>query len=209
MPNGISIGSVPEHMSISDVANPFLILDRFTDADNTALTAHNPNNSKTGNDWVVWNGTFTTVGNQAELGTAGGGQEVNAVDMGQADYEIICDFYLSTEIVNADGGIIFRGVDSDNYWMLVTVTGQAWTVYKNALGFTADTQTVSVSTAGDTYEIRITCVGNTVTCYLDGAQILAPTLSGTDSGTFIGVRIHSANDSTGGSYFDNLRVSPL
>lgn len=209
MPSGITIGSIPEHIIESISLDPFLLLDRMGSADNTLTTDRSPDKLKGNGVYTGWNGVFNTLSERTELGTGGGGQEVVAIDMGQANYEILCNFYLSTEILNADGGIMFRGVDSDNYWMFVTITGQGWIIYKNALGFTADTTTAVVSTAGDIYALRITCIDNAIECYVNGSTFANVTVAATDSGTFVGMRIHSGNDGTGGSYFDDLEVRPL
>ncbi len=83
-----------------------LVLDTFTDADNTALTAHTPDK---GGPWTAGVGTFKISSNKATPNSDADDDQV-AIDCGQTSAVLTCDVVPTAILLtyNRAPGLMFR-----------------------------------------------------------------------------------------------------
>ena len=212
MTGGTIVGAVDGMLlatrSLNADADPYaayLVYDTFTDDDAVTLPNHTPEKDTEAGGWQAFNGTFDVTSNRSYLDTAGGGQEVAAIDVGTAEHTVECKFHFQ-DSATADGGMVCRGSDNDNYWMLATVAGQVWYLYKHETGGFSQEASGGTSAKDTTYTLKIVCDGDDITCYVDDGEVCSVTDTFNNDATYCGSRIHSANDGTDGSYHDDLTV---
>jgi hypothetical protein len=75
---------------------------------------------------------------------------------------------------NQQGGLLFRGVDANNFWWLSTrkdATTVGYDIYKNVAGVTTRVTTTATGTPTVGQTVKVVCSGTTYTAYVDGTQI--------------------------------------
>jgi hypothetical protein len=150
-----------------------LILDQFTDANGTNLTAHAiaPTNTPAAS-WATVTGTgFTVQGNKAQ---PGGANTVDAADAGQANVTVSADLVFSN-ISTTDGGLAVRLTDASNCWF-PNLTAPAGNVelYENASGtVTLRAQQAFTFANSTTYTLAAALSGSTITVSVNGTQQLS------------------------------------
>lgn len=150
------------------------LLDTFTDADGTALTAHT---GEIGASWSVIpsHSGFVIRGNRAYSPTATGGNYASGVPASQ-DYDVEAQMYCAS--VAGAAGVIGRVSTSavTFYHLRYFNTAAAWQLYKFVNG--AATQLGSNSAAayapGDTATPRLVMRGNQISGVLNGVTIIGP-----------------------------------
>lgn len=159
------------------VATTVYLSDSFDRADAAGL-----GNAETGQTWVQTGGTLAISGNAAVAsavasGTLGAHASVND---GQVDG------VHRAQVSTVNAGIYFRG-GSDGYgYLLIYSSGAgAWRLTKRAsTGFTTvATATASTFAAGS--DIAVVCSGSTITCLVNGVQVMQVTDT-SYTGTFHG-----------------------
>lgn len=167
------------------VAPVTLILDQFTDANGTALTAHTiaPTNTPEAS-WTNASGPDLTIqSNNAQLAGGAGANRGVTVNAGQADVSITCLVNMSVVDENTTVGILVRGTN-DLAAYDVQLTDSAFRIVLDNAGVVATTAFSAVG--GVDYTIKVVCVGANITATLDGAH----TITATDT-------THTANTSHG------------
>ena len=161
-------------------------------------------NTTLGTPWTALRGTWGIISNQAYLvATAGNNQNIAVVDGGEANGEVLVTFD-STQI-GRDAGVVFRGVDVDNYWMAV-LTASAVSLWRVQGGLFANeiSRSGQIHAAGDL--LRVTFVGNYIHVYVNGASKLTFTSSVHQNATLVGLRNHG-NDTV--TRFENFGIDAL
>jgi lysophospholipase L1-like esterase len=75
---------------------------------------------------------------------------------------------------NQQGGLLFRGVDANNFWWLSTrkdASTVGYDIYKNVAGVTTRVTTTGTGTPTAGQTVKVVCSGTTYTAYVDGVQI--------------------------------------
>lgn len=158
-----------------------LILDQFTDADNTLLSSHTiaPTNTPA-TAWTNALGTWRVVSNTArKTASAGDNQNVCYCDAGVADVTIEATFAPTQTY---DGGILFNYTDINNYWMYVcSYNGGSVLriIYERAGGSfnTRAQKSGQTQPFNATYTLKVVTSGDAVTAYLDGVIDLTYSVS--------------------------------
>lgn len=201
-------------LGVSRKAAGALILDQFTDVNNTLLSSHAiaPTNTPS-TAWVNGQGTWRVVSNTARKTASGGdGQNVAYCDAGVANVSIQTTFAPTQTY---DGGILFNYTDNNNYWIYVcSYNGGSVLriIYERAAGsFIARAQkSAQVQPFNATYTLKVECNGDSVIAYLDGVSDLSYSVSNRPqkSSTKHGLRSFGATGSDQ-TPFDNFTVSSL
>ena len=178
-----------------------LILDEFTDADGTLLSAHTiaPTNTP-GGSWVAALGSFSIDTNKARVTT----NLVNSwalVESGVSDCKV-SSVVRQTVGNNRDMFLVFRATDKDNCFYLAFYNGgfDLYTITAGAFVLRAS-DTPAMAAATD-YTMLISGSGNTVTATLDGLYTLSYTSAHQNTAT-----IHGINNSRVVIVFDDFKVT--
>ncbi len=191
-----------------------LVLDTFTDADNTALTAHTPDK---GGPWTAGVGTFKISSNKATPNSDADDDQV-AIDCGQTSAVLTCDVVPTAILLtyNRAPGLMFRWQDSGHFYLLdINVFGVAansmvlW-IKNGTYSQLAAANPVLVS--GSAYGIKVEFFGQTINVYLSGVlQFSYTTASQYSTSTKCGLRLGSGSALGGNAdcTWDNFQVSLL
>jgi hypothetical protein len=149
--------------------NGTLLFDQFTDADSTAITAHQPTFSNPVSVWEVGNGTWTITSGNLQQSVNTNTQYMIAAETGQSDVD--CHLIYTP---NASGEhaarIILRYLDSNNFWAIeLSSNDNTLKIRERNAGSWNERASVAVTTsAGEMLSIRATASGNTITAYCLG-----------------------------------------
>ena len=140
-----------------------LVLDTFTDDDDTALTAHTPDIAPVGSAWVNTNAIITS--NQA-VRVSDVENTPATIESGESDCVISVDIYNPGE--NKYVGAVFRLVDIENYYgVRITTTGIE--LYERTNSFALRASTAHTYAGPAWHAMTITLSGNLMTITCDGA----------------------------------------
>lgn len=185
-----------------------LINDTFTAANNTTLSGRTPSPTTVGNNWVVNSGTWQIESNTAQ-NTASSGDVTVEIDCGQADVTYTCTFI--TPSTSWNGGIIANFVDANNFWLFDSGTFNTSAIYEKAAGtYTQRAVATTNLAANTTYTLGITTLGDAITCFINGSQVMTYSTAGRSSKT--ATKFGFRRDSAGGvtpSWDDFLIISAI
>jgi large repetitive protein len=157
-----------------------VIVDTFTDADNTNLTAHTPDTDLPGSAWTVPNGAWQILTNQASINAVSGGDQFGIIDATGTPSNLQLDVIIPAAFGGTNyayaAGIVFRYSDVNNWWafgiqnpqppaawasqgpaqysvFLAKVVGGAatYTFFETGLSLVSTTQTLKVAISGNTF----------------------------------------------------------
>lgn len=168
---------------------PWIMADTFTRDD----SAESLGIATTGQAWTSLLGKIGISSNQAYLPAATGSWSV--IDTGVADY------YVEAEIAtisNGDWGLIFRCVDINNMWRILS-TYNSLVLYKRVGGVNTGTYLKAgcYMASGDVLGVK--CDGDDITIYVNGRVVDSFTSSVNNTGTKVGL---SMSDTT--QRFENI-----
>jgi hypothetical protein len=154
--------------------------------------------------WTTSGGTWSVTNDGTKALTqslASGEALIYAGDASWTDYTYSAKLKLSHAFGNA--GLIFRYTDASNYYMFrLNDSGDKAELYKKAGGTLTLISSASVTvTPGQWADMKVAIVGNTITGYVGGVQLLQWTDSSALSGGKIGFRLHSSE-----AKFDDVKV---
>lgn len=182
------------------------LVDTFTDVNGTLVQNHTPDK---GGPWVLRtadvgppNSVLTIQDNSLRIGSSAEGAIVNAA----ADAAIEMDMRY---ITGRRGGLMMRSVSNGNTLSfryrgpesaieIITWTAGAISATDASGSFTFVT--------GQTYRLKAVCKGNTITCFIDGVQVLQATVTAHAAGTGFGITTYG---STSNDEFDNCIIRNL
>lgn len=169
----------------SAVASGPFFTDTFTEASETALSAHT---ADTGESWTT-SAAFLVVG--AGDGFAEANQNAARygwVDLGVGNVDLRASLYNNNAISSRKAGVTFRVTDASNL-LLAEITAadtvQIRKLVAGSLTTLASAAGVTPSSTGTTlYELKTILNGDQIDVSWDGAVVLQHTLSGADFTTF-------------------------
>lgn len=175
------------------------VSDTFNRADSTTTMG----NADTGQPWVPLAGTWGIDANRAYSVDAATDDRQVAVDAANADATVEVDMAVLDAI--GGGGLLFRAVDANNYWLFVAEPEiPRWVLYKRVSG--TYTLVASFAQAGATGRLLVTASGSAITCKLDGATLMSVTDTAHQTATRHGLRVYRFG-SASANRFDNFKVS--
>lgn len=182
------------------------LLDGFTDTNGTSLTAHA---MAVGPGWTLGSGTDTPTiqGNQASLTLGNSKRSYMVSESGVADGVVEATFTV-TFVPNHLTGIVFRWVDSSNYWLFwyETDTGH-YQLAKVVNG--ASTNTVSFSASwptGTTRRLMVVLNGSNIDAYVDGVSVATTSSTDLQSATKHGFAVYTGVAGSGTFTVSNFSV---
>lgn len=175
-----------------------LLVDNFTGADNTLLSAHTPDTNPGGNVWAGpgFGTAQVKITTNRAVPATGGSVNDDEIDVLNADVTITCD-YIASGASNPFSGIVFRYQDSTHYWW-AGAQNAVWGIFEVATA----RATAAVTLAAQTYALKVVLSGNTITLFVDGVQKCTFSSANQATATKHGLRIQGAAEK-----FDNLRIT--
>jgi len=166
-PWGINSGGVVDPLA------GYLVYDKFTDDDATALAGHTPDKDSEGNGWIDDNAGFKVQNNTAQATTVG--KNCSTIDVGTANVDIrITIIVKENGAINEQAGIMLRADDWDNgiflrYSPLNDPT--ELTLTKRDGGAQTELDAVAWNpNIDDVVEMKIIAEGDSIKGYLDGVE---------------------------------------
>lgn len=196
-------------------ANTAVVLDNFTGADGTALTAHTPDTGT--NPWTAVVGTFTLSGNKLIPNSTADG-DIAVINAGSrpGHFTLTCSLTPTTDSGTAYGlpGLVFSYTDSSNFFYLASAATSPtnWTLYRVTGGTTTMLLQVrgAVINPGSSYLARIDRSGPDIIVSVDDVEF--GTVSDTQgiTSTTHGVRFgRSSAAITTKPTWDAFQLTPL
>lgn len=153
-------------------------------------TFDRPNNATslgtadTGQTWTSLSGTWGIDTNRAYTSGGTSSDRQVAVESGASDVTVAVDV---TALDNPGPGLLFRAVDTNNYWVFIAQTAQGdWRLFKRVAGtYTMVGSLVEAPFAG---RWEVVCSGSTITCKVDGVTKITTTDSTHQFATLHGLR---------------------
>jgi hypothetical protein len=182
------------------------LVDTFTDTNGVLLQNHTPDK---GGPWILRTAdagpptsALTIQSNSLRISLSAEGAIANAAG---ADASIEIDMRYVT---GRRGGLMMRSV-SDGNTLSFRYRGPESAI--EIVTWTAGTVATDVSgsftfTTGQTYRLKAVCKGSTITCFIDGVQVLQGTVTAHAAGTGFGVTTYG---STSNDEFDNCVIYNL
>lgn len=155
-----------------------LVQDLFTEASNTAITAHTPDTQlyPTAEGWNIFAGTPDSVIGTSDTYVAAGLAEHVVMLTTRTDFT----FAVKIKITSDDtAGVSIRAKDSDDFIFVELLSAQnRYRLGKKVAGTNTfiDSATVTINT-GTFYVIKVDANGNSVSATFDGANTISGTIS--------------------------------
>jgi hypothetical protein len=188
---------------------PF-ILDTFTDANDTLLTAHT---GERGASWAphpAAAGTFAITANRARSTGATGSVIASGVPP-TPDYAVSVSYYVADQVSNNAAVLIRLDATALTGYMARLSSTSRWQLHRYSAGSATllDEEVASV-TNGTTYILRVAAVGARISVAIDGATIIDITDASpvTPAGR-VGLRDTGSVSSTTGKHFDRIEASTI
>ena len=209
---GHTIGGLYEKQAICQIipTTIAIIRDLFTDADNTSLTSHTPDIDIPATSWAnvgvfgVFEVESNTARNRTNLATG-----YAVIDSGVSDCIVQVDI---TETVGGDSaaGIVFRYVDSNNYWkFIVDYAGASstWTLTVVTSGTPVVKGTGSLTmTTGTPIRLSALLSGSNILVCINQANVANLVNNTNQTGTNHGLTSYYQSGSRDAA-FDNFTVA--
>ena len=179
-----------------------LVLDHFTDSDNTRLNDHTPDIDDVGAGWDELSGTWDIDSNRATMAAAPS-QSIAVIDAGVSDFElhVVLETYDTS-----NSGVVLRATDDDNYVLLIVDSNAGTFQFWIRDGGTFSNQGASVAqVAADGDLLVVTVNGDTFLAYLNGELILSKEIAFNKTATKHGIRHHAETD----PMFDDFEIRDL
>lgn len=191
----IAGGGVPQIVDLTGTQPT----DRFVRADSASALG----TTTTGQAWTSDSGTWGLTGGRAYM-VAQSGDSLATFNSGLANVDLSCDFVYAT-----DGGIIFRQVDVNDFWLvLLPPATNRLQLYKRT-GVATYTQVANPLVTlfpGTSYNLRVTASGNTINVFLDDTLVVGPITDATfNTATRVGIRQNAA----GAQRWMNILAKPI
>lgn len=192
---GLLGGGIPQIVDL----NGSQITDRFNREDSASSLGV----ATSGQTWVADAGTWGIAGNRAYM-VAQSGDSLATINSGLSNIDYSADFVYAT-----DGGIIFRSVDVNNYWLvLLPPATNRLQLYKRtgAASYTQVANPIVSLLPGASYNLRLTANGSAINVYLDDTLVIGPITDATYStATRVGIR----QNATGAQRWMNVLCKPF
>lgn len=182
-----------------------LVRDSFTDTNGVSLAAHPPDyKAMSAAAWTI-SGTWTVQSNAAQRGGTFAATDAAWIECGQANVTISADV-----VHQVMSELLARVTDQENNWRGVLLSGglnQVRITERNAAVNTVRAGAAYTPADGASYRLRLVANGQTITLFVNGAQVLQYTSATFNQAvTKHGFGINT-NAVTATTAFDNVKVT--
>lgn len=192
--------------------------DSFTEASGGGLAGHT---GEAGATWTLnaatTTGSILLTNNRARHGNTSTTIYTASGTPADADYSVEADFVFLSLPTGASAGIFGRGSSSaaQYYGIRYSVTSGNWGLIRQP-GATVMNSTAHVPTVGQTYHVKLTMLGTTITATISGGDLSSPIVITQTDSTLVttglaGINFSSASGSgasaTVGIHIDNFRAT--
>ena len=160
-----------------------LLQDSFTDGDGTSLDAHTMD---VGAGWTERVGVWEILTNKAVVTSNAGDYYHATAGAGQADYEVECDFTLPLT-GPIDCAVVVRWATTTSYLAAILTSvnllaSSSLELYLRNPGFTlqGSAYAAGAQAGGNTINIRVKCVADQISVYLDDVLRIGPVTQATN-----------------------------
>lgn len=191
---GLLLGFPPGASGAGGAAPVFS--DTFTAADSTSLDVHTPDVGGVG-AWAEEAGNWSITSNQARTTAVNFARATIHVGAAPGRVEVVV-------LVDTNAGVIFRGIDSTNYWLVeMARTASLIRLYECTGGAFAleASATVTVNQTA-VYTIAVIDDGANIEVQIDGVPVLTYTSTSKAAGARIGIYSYNSN----ASRFETLKA---
>lgn len=188
-----------------------VVSDTFTDADSTSIASHTPTTSYSG----VWSQTAATSfyiqSNQLVANRFTDG-DLATIEAGLSDLSISCSLIpFSTSGNRSYPGLVFRYVDSSNFWYIYPDSdNDVLNLYRVVSGTHMLTMGYPIALSSAvviTVEVRVQ--GPNITIFLDGRELVTYVSTVHQTGTKVGVRVGKSGSPATAPKWDSFTVRPF
>lgn len=165
----------------------WLVWDKFDRANGAIGTSDSGDTWTNTGDHVIQVNT-----NRAAVTAIGTGTNYTYLDAGERPATIQVDVLAHTAI-GLSAGVIYRGVDSNDFWMVLLYYngGTDWRVYNylcTAGTYSREQYALVTCTANNYYTLKITDDGTNIAISFDGTQRITDSSTAQNAGTYVGLR---------------------
>jgi lysophospholipase L1-like esterase len=125
-----------------------------------------------------------------------------------ADYYVEAVFYYITLLSTEIGGIAGRMQSTSHtlYFCRYSASAAGWQLFKTVLGVSTQLGATIAATvlSGDTYTVRLTMIGTTISVSVNSVTIISVTDSSITTAGFAGIRLASISSDTTGLHIDSF-----
>lgn len=179
---------------------PVRVVDTFTDANGTLLSAHVPDVDEEGLGWSVLENNAVIMGDAVQL--LGNDSAPPVIEAGVSDAVVTVDYI---PVAGSRDGLVFRYIDRDNFLELNArqPNGDLRLLRTSGGGLSTLASTQVTWTPGAIHQLKVVLSGTTVTGYVNGVEMLTANVTDHQDGTAYGLQRRNGQDAT---RFDNFRV---
>lgn len=156
--NDLNAAIVNDNVSGVVIANspPVLFSDNFEDGDAAG--------------WTTASGTWSVVTDGTNVLAQKANNTTGLITAGDSWTDYVLEAKMKMPITNANAGILFRVIDSDNYYMYrINSAAKKLELYKCVNGALTSVSSASfTATANNWYTVKAVVKGNTIKGYVDG-----------------------------------------
>ena len=185
------------------------LTDTFTDTAGADLTTHTADSGATWSKASGATGSFVfTAANKVRTPAAASAVYLASVTPPSADYKVEADLTPVTITASHNVGVALRLSGSGSgYCVRYIGASAAWRLDRLSSGSGTALATVPVTlVAGQTYRVRVTASGSTITAHVDGVQIASVTDGTHTAAGLAGMLGNGAATDTVGWHVDNLEA---
>lgn len=188
-----------------------LVLDTFTGADNTALTAHTADVRPASNAWANGAGTFKIASNKIIPNSSADGDNA-VIDSGASDVTVTCTLtpYYSSSSNTHRPCLVTRWTDTNNHW-LAYWAADVNTVYLFRKESGTDNSVASwspaSSTSGVAGTLKMVTNGTSIAVYLNNILLGSTTSSFNQTATKHGIRLGQVGTPPSPCTWDDFSVT--
>lgn len=180
-------------------SNTTIILDTFTAANGTLVTARPPDVGPTP---IAIIGSPVIQGNSAE-GNASANYTAATYNASVSNCTVTCNFKNIGTLLDSFGGLIARqnGSGAQSYFNL-SAQNTGWALLEWLSGTPTNRGAGgSIINVGQTYALKMILNGTGIACYVDGVNIINYSSSNYLTNTYFGIQFYG---SSGGSYDEKI-----
>ncbi len=158
--------------------------DTFTGTDGTNL--NNRLLTTGGGKWTAQLGAWQITSNQAVETTNSNAAYLLTTDTGWTSFTVQADVGVPAT-TNLDCGIVFRYVDTNNYYMFIAENAVV-KLYEISAGVVTQRGSAAVNLEGTAATLKVNVSGNNFTCYTNGTSQITFTGALFTTSTLVGLR---------------------
>jgi hypothetical protein len=145
-----------------------------------------------GRNWTIIDGKWDTTPSTSTLVGSGSTEALITTDNTTLDYSVTMDTIIDT---GPESSIVIRFINADNfYWMGIGCWGHQYSIGRMLNGIPTELAGSGLASSlqqGATYKLKATAIGNTLTLYVNGTQVLQTVDNNLAFGAF-GIRTYNS-----------------